>query len=748
MHPRWCAAALACSALLALPSAARGADGTFTQVLCANPETGMGTGVPGLPQGMSNPGTNAVWQSASPHAACSGAVHGGQGIPLFNGMGGHTASGVFTALRWEAAPGIELRGGTLFRSLTTRDGLAPLAINQHGGANAADVYGLPRGEDQGDYHCCPHTATRGTTSHPWHGANRVTLTHDANRWNVTAEMRAHGDIPASKFTYRLYGGRLTLRDASHPHGAVSGDLADPSVTTVAGDVTGSVNATDSGSGVYRAVLLADGVVRQSFVVDGNDGRCADLNTGNGDPYEFAYQTPCRSSASRDLSFDSRSLSDGPHRLKLVLEDAGGNQTTLLDRRVAVDNVPAPSLTSAPEVTGTARDGRTLQTQGGAWNGHGAQTTVRRVWQRCTSAGANCEDVPGRIGALYDLGGADVGRRLRVVEVATSSEGSRQAVSELSPIVARADGTLPVDGNGVDDDGDGRVDESGEQAPGGGTGGTGGPGGSGGTATSGAGATPGGSGGTATSGAGATPGGSGGTSTSSSSTSSTATRSTSATSTSTVATNGEGASARARLTVAFRGAPRTRRFAVPFGRSAVIVGRLVDEAGRPIRGATVEVAETVRVRGARGTAGPSVQTGPDGSFRYTVTRRASNRRLVFAYRHVRGGEVVTQDDLELDVRPGVRLRVSLAGAVVRYRGQVLAGAMPRTGKVVVLQGRVAGGRWQTFATRRARGAGRFRGRYRLNVRRPGQRLQFRARVLAESGWPYLAATSRVVTRRVR
>jgi hypothetical protein len=80
--------------------------------------------------------------------------------------------------------------------------------------------------------------------------------------------------------------------------------------------------------------------------------------------------------------------------------------------------------------------------------------------------------------------------------------------------------------------------------------------------------------------------------------------------------------------------------------------------------------------------------------------------------------------------------------------VLSGSTPRGGKLVVLQGRVRGGRWQTFATRRARRGGAFRGAYRLKVRRPGVRLQFRARAVAEAGWPYLEATSRVVTRRVK
>jgi hypothetical protein len=101
-----------------------------------------------------------------------------------------------------------------------------------------------------------------------------------------------------------------------------------------------------------------------------------------------------------------------------------------------------------------------------------------------------------------------------------------------------------------------------------------------------------------------------------------------------------------------------------------------------------------------------------------------------------------------VKAGVKLSVSLNGIVATYRGTVLAGAMPKSGKLVVVQGRAKGGSWQTFATRRARKGGAFNGRYRLKVRRPGKQLQFRVRVLAESGWNFAGVTSRPVTRRVR
>jgi hypothetical protein len=332
-------------------------------------------------------------------------------------------------------------------------------------------------------------------------------------------------------------------------------------------------------------------------------------------------------------------------------------------------------------------------------------------------------VPGAVGATYVLGADDVGRRMRVVETASSSEGSAQAASLVTDVVTLEDGTLPPDRDGVDNDGDGEVDEPGETGPppppGGGSGGGSGSGSGGHTDNP--------SGLSATR-LGSSPGAS-------------------SASSSPTGVNGEGASPRARLSVEFAGRGGASR-TLAFSRSAGAVGRLVDESGRPIRNAVVDVASVAAVRGARAVAAAPAVTGSDGSFVYRVPARSSSRTLRFEYRYLREGDVVSAAALTLRVRAAVRLGVRLQGAAVRYSGRVLSKPLPRAGKLVVLQGRVRGGRWQTFATRRATRAGAFRGRYRLKVRRPGARLQFRARAVAEAGWPYLDGTSRVVTRRVR
>lgn len=396
--------------------------------------------------------------------------------------------------------------------------------------------------------------------------------------------------------------------------------------------------------------------------------------------------------------------------------------------MTVDNVPAPTVVSAPEIAGVARRGNGLSVAPALFDEHGAlsHVAVARVWQRCKADGSACTDVAGATGTTYTVGDADLNRTLRVVETATNDEGTVQTASALTSRVTREDGTLPTDNDGIDNDGDGVIDEPGETGlvpPSGGTSTVPDPTASGVQPTK--------------NGANRASGADGAT------TSHTVTK---VVASSAPVVNGEGASADARLTVAWSRGGATRKIA--YGRSLVARGRLVDGAGRPVRGAVIDVSETAALAGAHAAAVQPAVTGDDGSFTYTAPSRGGSRTVGFAYRFRRGGDVTSEQALALVVRAGVRLSVALRGVTASYRGRVLAGAMPRGGKLVIVQGRAKGGSWQTFASRRAGRTGTFKGKYRLKVRRPGKQLQFRVRVISESGWNYAAVTSKAVTRRVR
>jgi len=97
-----------------------------------------------------------------------------------------------------------------------------------------------------------------------------------------------------------------------------------------------MTGTDSGSGIYQAILEVDGKEAQSTTVDNNDGHCENVGqTTDGSP-AFLYVAPCRLEVNDQyVSFNMGSISDGPHRLAVLVTDAAGNATTVLNREVIV-----------------------------------------------------------------------------------------------------------------------------------------------------------------------------------------------------------------------------------------------------------------------------------------------------------------------------------------------------------------------------------------------------------------------------
>ena len=95
---------------------------------------------------------------------------------------------------------------------------------------------------------------------------------------------------------------------------------------------------------------------------------------------------------------------------------------------------APSNTSPPTVSGTAREGETFTASSGSWSGSTPITFTYR-WQRCSSSGNNCSNISGATTQTYTLKDGDGGRTFRVSVTATNSDGSANAVSGASAVVA-------------------------------------------------------------------------------------------------------------------------------------------------------------------------------------------------------------------------------------------------------------------------------------------------------------------------
>ncbi len=162
----------------------------------------------------------------------------------------------------------------------------------------------------------------------------------------------------------LYASDLVLDQSSQPTvSGVEGELA--TASTLSGTADLSLHASDSGSGVYRAVFTVDNTQVARTVLSDNGGHCRDVGqTTDGLP-AFLYLQPCAPSLTVDLPFDTTTLADGSHHLAVSVTNASGSSTVVLDRKVTVSNHPVvsppPSQPSLGPANGTpASAGATLR----------------------------------------------------------------------------------------------------------------------------------------------------------------------------------------------------------------------------------------------------------------------------------------------------------------------------------------------------------------------------------------------------
>jgi len=162
-------------------------------------------------------------------------------------------------------------------------------------------------------------------------------------------------------------GELVLHDDDAPlvTGTITGPLLDGTwQTSPTASIT--VTASDLGSGVYRAFLRTAG---QTFhaLVDPAATRCRDARPTNSSPYDFVPSAltlvPCATASTTYTPvFDLTALGDGVHLVSVGIEDAGGNERTVLTNRTLRINAPggalgdpgAPCAGGAYDVAGTCQ----------------------------------------------------------------------------------------------------------------------------------------------------------------------------------------------------------------------------------------------------------------------------------------------------------------------------------------------------------------------------------------------------------
>jgi hypothetical protein len=94
----------------------------------------------------------------------------------------------------------------------------------------------------------------------------------------------------------------------------------------------------------------------------------------------------------------------------------------------------PANTSAPAVSGIARDEQRLKASKGTWSGQ-KPISYAYAWSRCDASGGSCTNIGGAGKSAYKLTHLDVGHTLRVTVTASNEAGHASATSEPSGVVA-------------------------------------------------------------------------------------------------------------------------------------------------------------------------------------------------------------------------------------------------------------------------------------------------------------------------
>jgi hypothetical protein len=133
----------------------------------------------------------------------------------------------------------------------------------------------------------------------------------------------------------LFMATITLEDNSPPHvTVVGGSLA--TGNELQGTQSLTVTGTDDGSGIYQAILEVDGKAQQSVTVANNGGHCVNVGQTTDGSAAFLYTVPCALEVNDQyVFFNMGGIPDGPHRLTVLVTDAAGNATTVLDREAIV-----------------------------------------------------------------------------------------------------------------------------------------------------------------------------------------------------------------------------------------------------------------------------------------------------------------------------------------------------------------------------------------------------------------------------
>ena len=97
-------------------------------------------------------------------------------------------------------------------------------------------------------------------------------------------------------------------------------------------------------------------------------------------------------------------------------------------------------TTLPSISGTPQDGKTLTADNGSWKN--GVSDYNYFWRRCNKSGNSCSNISSAHGKTYAVTSADVGHTLRFRVQAKNADGSSNASSAPTAVIAAAATPLP------------------------------------------------------------------------------------------------------------------------------------------------------------------------------------------------------------------------------------------------------------------------------------------------------------------
>lgn len=268
---------------------------------------------------------------------------------------------------------------------------------------------------------------------------------------------ATGPITAIGSSLSLSGasiGAVTANDSwLFPHGV----LHLPSLSLAGGwvapeiAVQGNIAGTDYSQITSAGAVMLGGATLEPLMVATSHNECPPPTVGQVDtlvsttgslsgsfseaPNDSIITAICTGAHPHEVLSPSgeRTLPERVYSYRINYNTSSSPETVTLTFLPAVP-VPAGEL---PTITGTPTQGQTLTENHDLWNNE--PTSYSEQWQRCDSAGNNCQDIAGATAQSYNLTAADVGSTLRVQETASNSEGpsTTSETSEPTAVVQAA-----------------------------------------------------------------------------------------------------------------------------------------------------------------------------------------------------------------------------------------------------------------------------------------------------------------------